>query len=179
MVVIEPLELADLLDDEHQRVLDRMPSDLLDLSDIAATRERFAIVLDRLRPPELPDNVTISEASAVGIDGAPDVRLKVYRPDGLTAGAPALCWIHGGGMVLGSADGDDHRCAVWAAALPALVVSVDYRLAPEHPYPAPLDDCYAGLCWVADNASNWIRPGSSAGSCFATAASSRTLPGQS
>lgn len=58
---------------------------------------------------------------------------------------PALLWIHGGGYVVGAAQQDDGLCGRLAAAIDAVVVSVDYRLAPEHPFPAPLDDCFAAF----------------------------------
>jgi len=62
---------------------------------------------------------------------------------------PALLWIHGGGMVMGDARQDAPFCARVARELDAVVVSVEYRLAPEHPFPAPLEDCYAALEWLA------------------------------
>ncbi|MCP3990533.1 MAG: alpha/beta hydrolase [Actinomycetia bacterium] len=145
----EPLRLEDHLDDDHRAVLAALPTDLLDLSDIEVARARLAALFDMLPTPELPATVEISEVEADGIDGGPAVRLKLYQPSGRDPSAPALLWIHGGGMVLGNADQDDANCATMANDLGAVVVSVDYRLAPEHPYPAPLDDCYAGLLWLA------------------------------
>ena len=63
--------------------------------------------------------------------------------------APALLWIHGGGYVMGTAKQDDRLCRRFARELGVTVAAVDYRLAPEHPYPAPLEDCYAALTWLA------------------------------
>jgi acetyl esterase/lipase len=65
---------------------------------------------------------------------------------------PCVYWIHGGGYVAGSNLGDDLRFDRWCPTLGCVGVSVEYRLAPEHPYPAPLDDCYAGLAWVVAHA---------------------------
>ncbi|MCL9762708.1 alpha/beta hydrolase [Frankia sp. AiPa1] len=62
---------------------------------------------------------------------------------------PALLWMHGGGLVIGAAAFDDEFCRQVADQLGVVVVSVDYRLAPEHPYPTPLEDCYLGLRWLA------------------------------
>ncbi|WP_229705057.1 alpha/beta hydrolase [Williamsia phyllosphaerae] len=83
-----------------------------------------------------------------------DASVRVHRPP--TAGAPArnspgaaLLWIHGGGYVLGRAVQDDLICARFARELGITVAAVDYRLAPEHPFPAPLDDCLAALSWLA------------------------------
>lgn len=77
------------------------------------------------------------------------VRVRLYRPTGGTEPAPALLWMHGGGHVIGSAAQDDLRCRRFSTRLGVTVASVDYRLAPEHPYPAALDDCYAALTWLA------------------------------
>ena len=80
------------------------------------------------------------------------VPVRVYRP---TAGAnlPILVVFHGGGWVIGSAEQYDPIARWFANASGAVVVSVDYRLAPEHPYPAPLDDCWTALRWAAAHAS--------------------------
>src|SRR5690606_6358671 len=64
----------------------------------------------------------------------------------------AFYWIHGGGMVGGTVDASDAYCAWIAEELGVLVASVEYRLAPEHPYPAPLEDCHAGLRWLDQEA---------------------------
>ena len=147
-----PIDLEAALDEGHRQVLQLIPHGLLDLSDIATTRTNVAALMASAPQPELPADVTISEVRVPGTDGQPDVRVKLYRPEGLPAGAPALYWIHGGGMVLMSADGDDARCARWASTQRCLVASVDYRLAPEHPAPALVGDCYAGLRWLASSA---------------------------
>jgi len=87
-----------------------------------------------------------------GSEGDPEVMVRLYRPEGLEAGGPAFYWIHGGGMVLGHVADSDAKCAKIASKLGVLVASVEYRLAPEHPFPAPVEDCYAGLKWLADSA---------------------------
>ncbi|MFE9769378.1 alpha/beta hydrolase [Streptomyces sp. NPDC005808] len=94
----------------------------------------------------------IEERLVPGPEGAPDVSLLICRPDGVSAPLPAVYYMHGGGMVVG-----DNRMGVpdaleWAEELGLVVVSVEYRLAPEHPHPAPVEDCYAGLVWTAKNA---------------------------
>ncbi|GLX94513.1 alpha/beta hydrolase [Herbidospora sp. NBRC 101105] len=92
-----------------------------------------------------------TKVSDVDADG---LRLRVYRPAG--AGdepLPCLYWIHGGGMIIGLPEMDDSRISRFVEALGCMAVSVDYRLAPEHPYPIPLDDCYRGLLWTAENAA--------------------------
>lgn len=75
--------------------------------------------------------------------------LRIHRPAGLSGPLPALLWIHGGGFVFGVARQDDHRCAQLAHDLGIIVAAVDYRLAPEHPFPAGLEDCHEALVWLA------------------------------
>jgi acetyl esterase/lipase len=77
------------------------------------------------------------------------VGVRLHRPAGVSQPGPALLWIHGGGYVIGTAQQDDALCARFAHKLGITVAAVDYRLAPEHPYPAPLEDCYAALTWLA------------------------------
>jgi acetyl esterase/lipase len=78
------------------------------------------------------------------------VTVRVFRPPVASTPAPALLWIHSGGYVMGTAAQDDKVCARFARELGATVAAVDYRLAPENPYPAALDDCYAALRWMAE-----------------------------
>jgi acetyl esterase/lipase len=78
------------------------------------------------------------------------VRCRVHEPVAQKAPqVPALLWIHGGGYVIGTAAQDDAICASVARILGVVVVAVDYRLAPEHPFPTPLEDCYDALVWTA------------------------------
>jgi acetyl esterase/lipase len=98
---------------------------------------------------ELSDQVVRSDHPIPGSDG---LVVRVHRPVGVDGDLPCVYWMHGGGMVMGSIDGDDLRFDRWCPRHSCVGVSVDYRLAPETPYPGPLDDCYAGLRWVYDNA---------------------------
>jgi acetyl esterase/lipase len=146
------IDLDSALDEQHSAVLSMLPPDLMDLSDIPAARARLNGLLEMLPAPELPEDVSITEVLAPSLDGAPDVRLKVYTPDGMADGAGAILWIHGGGMVLLDADGDDFVSATRASTHRCVVVSVDYRLAPETPAPGLVDDCSAGLSWLVEHA---------------------------
>lgn len=80
---------------------------------------------------------------------ASGAEVRLFRPAGVPEPAPALLWIHGGGYVMGTAAQDDALCRRFSRKLGITVASVDYRLAPEHPYPAPLEDCYSALTWLA------------------------------
>ncbi len=148
----EPIDLPARLDEDHLAVYNALPADLLDMSDIPVTRANFAELAEAAPTPPFPTDVVIEDIHVPGVDGDPDVMVRQYRPEGLPANGPALYWIHGGGMVLGSVDMNDYDCAVRASKLSCLVASVEYRLAPEHPFPAPMNDCYAGLSWLAINA---------------------------
>jgi acetyl esterase/lipase len=77
------------------------------------------------------------------------VGVRLFRPVGVAEPTPALLWIHGGGYVGGTAQQDDRLCRRFSTRLGITVASVDYRLAPEHPYPVPLEDCYSALIWLA------------------------------
>ncbi len=80
------------------------------------------------------------------------VRLRIYRPDTEISGA-AMLWIHGGGMVVGTERQDNRTCSTYARELGLVVVSVGYRLAPQHPFPAANDDCFAAWQWLVDHAA--------------------------
>lgn len=82
-----------------------------------------------------------------------ELLVKIYeKKDRGNEILPGVFWIHGGGYVLGHPDVDDGICEKFVLDANCVVVSVDYRLAPEHPYPAAIEDCYAGLKWMAENA---------------------------
>jgi acetyl esterase/lipase len=101
---------------------------------------------------DLPPTTTVSREVVVpGVDG-PDPTVRVYSPPTEATGRPCIYWIHGGGYLFGSGLNVDARINRWVEELDCVVVSIEYRLSPEHPYPAPLDDCYAGLLWAARNA---------------------------
>ena len=87
------------------------------------------------------------DAEVVAVNA--DVSVHVFRPATARPATPALLWIHGGGMVLGDAGQDRAFCRRVADELGIVVVSVEYRLAPEHPFPTPLEDCYTALQWLA------------------------------
>lgn len=100
-----------------------------------------------------PPGVKVSDHMAPGPDDAPEVMVRIYRPAHLGPDAPALYWIHGGGLVMGSVATEDLQCMALALEADCIVASVEYRLAPEHPHPAPIEDCYAGLRWLVGQAA--------------------------
>jgi len=106
-----------------------------------------------------------------------NVTVRLHRPAGLRDRAPALLWIHGGGTLMGTAVQDDRYCRKLSQLTGVAVAAVEHRLAPEHPYPTPLEDCYAALLWLARQP--WVDPdrvaigGASAGGHFAAAVAQR------
>lgn len=125
----------------------------LDLSQgVAAYRIPMDAGLFPPPPPEL-EVITREERFVPGPAGAPEVRVLHYTPPAAPAPRPALLHIHGGGFVLGAPEMNDIANRAVALALGITVVSVDYRLAPETVWPGALEDCYAVLTWMHDNAA--------------------------
>ena len=108
---------------------------------------RTAGLLRRLapRPVDPGPGVRVQELVVPGLDGEPDVGLRVFQPAALAEPAPALLWVHGGGFVFGSPEQDDPFNAAFARELGITVAAVRYRLGPDHPAPAAVRDTYAGL----------------------------------
>ena len=118
--------------------------------------EMLPVVKDRT-------DVTTEDRMIPGPAGAPDVLVRIYRPAANAPGRsaddgdgplPGILEVHGGGFMLGSIEMTDRWCQLIAAKVGVVVVSVEYRLAPEHPFPAGVEDCYAALCWLASNADS-------------------------
>jgi acetyl esterase/lipase len=98
------------------------------------------------------DRVTVEDRIIPGPSGAPDVPVRIYTPANKTATVPGLLYIHGGGFTLGNLDSEHASCLHIVEEVDCVVVSVDYRLAPEHAFPAAPEDCYAALKWMAASA---------------------------
>ncbi|MER5180969.1 alpha/beta hydrolase fold domain-containing protein [Streptomyces sp. NPDC002896] len=119
---------------------------------IPAARERINGLLALMTDEELSRGglFEVQERSVPGPPGAPDVSLLICRPTDAPDPRPVVYFTHPGGMVVGT-----NRLGLpldWAEELGLVVVSVEYRLAPEHPHPALVEDCYAGLLWTAEHA---------------------------
>jgi acetyl esterase len=123
------------------------------------------------------ERVVAQDRTIPGVEAGTEIPLRIYAPVERSGGpAPVLVFFHGGAFVLGDRYTEELRCLRYAAEARCVVVSVDYRLAPEHPYPAAVDDCYAGLQWTVAHAEELdIDPrrvgvgGSSAGGALAAA----------
>ena len=142
-------ELAAALDVLRDRMPATLTVDMLPMLR-AAQAELNQVTDDEL---SLDGAFAVSERSVPGPEGAPDVSLLICRPSAATTAVPALYFIHGGGMIMGSNRSQGTTEVLEAAvALGMAVVSVEYRLAPDHPHPAPVEDCYAGLVWTVEHA---------------------------
>jgi acetyl esterase/lipase len=119
-----------------------------DLLEIRRNAERmFAGMAEQIPTPN--PTVTREDRAVPGSDGAPDVRVRIYQAAKRTSSpAPAFLWIHGGGFFLGRSVDNEAFCEQVVLETGAVVVSVDYRLTPECPFPAALEDCYAALKWL-------------------------------
>jgi triacylglycerol lipase len=135
------------------------PSARLADTDLALVRQGAeAMFIARLPPMVQAPQIEVVE----GLQGQPPVEVRVHLP---VAGAPtrAILHIHGGGMVMGSARAFDGGASAGAQVHQAVIVSVEYRLAPEAPFPGPLLDCVAAWLWLLDNCTRW---GLGAGQCL-------------
>jgi acetyl esterase/lipase len=145
--LIDPEALAPLT-----ALLEVMPGGFNAIPDIVQRRAAAEAMLSGIEIPDNP-NVTSSDRTVPGPEGDPDISVRVYRPVNASGTLPGIFFIHGGGMILGNVDGEDPVATMICDQVGAVVVSVEYRLAPEHPHPAPVEDCYAGLVWMAKNAA--------------------------
>ncbi|HMS62940.1 MAG TPA: alpha/beta hydrolase [Solirubrobacteraceae bacterium] len=133
-------QIRALIDAEPPPALDAAPADL------DALRAAYAVTGRRLGGAPVP----VGRVLDLGIerDGLPAVPVRAYLPAAAPAPSGAILWHHGGGWVIGDLDGFDHVARALCAASGQVVVSVDYRLAPEHPFPAAVEDAEAVLRWA-------------------------------
>jgi acetyl esterase/lipase len=136
-------------DPELAPLIELLPNETLTLDGIPEARTNLASLVAMLGTDVDTTGVVINDLEIAGPDGGPPVPVRVYAPEGEAARPrPAYLTIHGGGFVMGTI-AIEHAFGVQVArALGVVVVAVEYRLAPEHPYPAGLEDCYAALGWL-------------------------------
>ena len=161
-----------LVDREIAPIIDLFPRVDLDSAPIAAIRAKAAETYAFLPSPVIaPEKLSVPS-----IHGGPDIPVFLYRPSTSRPGSGAILHIHGGGMVMGSVEQMQAGPAALSAAAGVPVASVEYRLAPEHPFPAPQEDCHSALAWLAGqagalgfDASRIVVAGESAGGGLAAA----------
>ncbi|WP_317446658.1 alpha/beta hydrolase [Streptomyces collinus] len=144
----------------------------LALDEIPTARQGAGMELLGLIDVTMGGAFEAEDRTVPGPRGAPDVSLLICRPVDADPAVPlpVIYHVHGGGMILGNNRAGVDGPLAWARELGAVVVSVEYRLAPEHPHPAPVEDAYAGLLWTAAHAGEFggdpdriVLAGSSAG----------------
>jgi acetyl esterase/lipase len=145
------MNTIDLVDAELREALQQRPR--LKLSEEALPKSRAFIhkAAAAAPKPDLPD-LDVSERHVDSMFGAPAIRVLMYKPRSAPHALPAFVHVHGGGFVMGAPEMRDVENRLLASKLNCVIVSVDYRLAPEAPYPAALQDVYSVLTWLTANA---------------------------
>jgi len=139
-----------LVDPELLGLLDLWPTLIVDATTLPLLRDPSRIPVPPIANPERVERTMMV---APGRDGAPDVPLICYRPAGRAGEAlPCIYHIHGGGYIAGATGGLEPLHRELVDTLGCALVTVDYRLAPETPFPGPLEDCYTGLAWLMAHA---------------------------
>ncbi len=149
------MDLKKRIDPELARSLEMIPADAFNFNDLPAAREmsvKMFAQMAELMPPVT--GVVSSDITFPGPDGAPDVTARVYAPVKRSGLMPCMLWIHGGGYILGDLEADDNSVGRMCVNTGCVIVSTNYRLAPENPFPAPVEDCYAALKWMVKNAGS-------------------------
>jgi acetyl esterase len=141
------------LDPIARMLLDQLAASSVPSLEVLPVEQARAVfeVMSRSNDPKLA-LARVEDRRIPGPGG--EIPVRIYTPEG-EAPLPVLAFLHGGGWVIGSLESHDAFCRALARAIPAIVVAVDYRLAPEHPFPAGLDDGYAALTWIAENAASF------------------------
>ncbi len=139
------------LDPQCQAVIEAAASgaSVFDTRDPGEARARYDATTAAFAP-ETPALRDVEDRVVPGPGGG--IPVRIYRPETNATVLPILAFFHGGGWVFGNLESHDHVCRALSAEAGCLVVAVDYRLAPEHKFPAALDDCYAVTAWLAANA---------------------------
>ena len=96
----------------------------------------------------------IEDTNLLTADGQ-DMAIRIYRPEGVEAESPVMVFFHGGGWVVGNINSHDGQCRGLANNSGVTVIAVDYRKAPEHPFPAPPEDCYSAVCQIVDRSEEF------------------------
>ena len=138
------------LDPEARMLLDQMQGMIRPFNELSVAEARAEIAALAAAAGEPEAVARVENRTIPGPQG--EIPVRIYTPDG-RAPFPVLVYFHGGGWVIGNLDTHDPLCRQLANAAGCVVVSVDYHLAPEHPYPAAAEDAYAATRWTAANAA--------------------------
>jgi acetyl esterase len=145
----EPTIARPQIDPTLKALVDAFPLTFKASDGVEAARDRLRLLK---APPEMLPDLRIENRN-VGYGDVTDVPVRIYWPDSEPGNLPIVVFYHGGGFALGDLETHDPVARAHAVGADAIVVSVDYRLAPENPFPAGLNDCWAALQWVAEHAT--------------------------
>ncbi|MEP2783806.1 MAG: alpha/beta hydrolase [Pseudoruegeria sp.] len=151
--------------------------DVTDVPSLRQIAQDYAEYCTLPMPPRDTDpDIEEIEITIPGADGTPDIPIRIYMPNGRSEPGPSFVNFHGGGFLMGDLESEHINCMNMVRKAGCVAIGVDYRLAPEHPFPAGFDDCYQSYLWVLENAASlYIDPnrviigGSSAGGCLTAA----------
>ncbi|GBG38380.1 alpha/beta hydrolase [Mycobacterium montefiorense] len=147
--MIEPPLARPDIDPTFKALLDAFPMTFNADDGVELARERLKLLKV---PPEMLPDLRIEERT-IGHGGLNDIPIRIYWPPTPAEASPVVVFFHGGGFCLGDLDTHDHVARAHAVVAEAIVVSVDYRRAPEHPYPAGVNDSWAALQWTGEHAT--------------------------
>ncbi|HSZ35730.1 MAG TPA: alpha/beta hydrolase [Acidimicrobiales bacterium] len=139
----DPVDVRGLLDPELREVFGSFELPPFDAETVSAIRNTPF--------PGMALSDAVARTEHV-VPGDPPIPVRVHRPAGVDGVLPGIFTIHGGGYVIGSYDMDDFLHDQWSPSLGTVGISVQYRLAPDTPYPGPIEDCYAALRWAHEHA---------------------------
>lgn len=145
----EPTIARPGIDPTFKALLDAYPMTFREADGVEVARKRLKLL--KVPPAMLPD--LRIEDRTIAHRGLADIPVRIYWPDSELRPLPVVVFYHGGGFCLGDLDTHDPVARAHAVGAEAIVVSVGYRLAPEHPFPAGVDDCWAALQWVGEHAA--------------------------
>ena len=146
-------DMAYAIDPELLPWLDMLPSWTLSDEALRDARASMGQASELMPAYEPVHPIDVRDITVPGPSGAPDVPVRVYTPGEREGALPGLLYIHGGGFVIGSVEVFHPTVLRLADQLGVVIVSVDYRLAPECPFPGPVEDCYAALMWISAKAA--------------------------
>jgi len=138
-------------DPELAEAIPALPT--LDFSDVLASRKMIDELVGQMNRNVDLSGLIVEDRAILGPEAGVEVPVRVYSPRQAATGRPAILYMHAGGFVIGTID-SEHAMAATIAGAGVVVVSVEYRLAPEHPFPAGLEDCYSALRWIHDHAGD-------------------------
>src|SRR5215472_10511810 len=148
------MSTIELVDPELRDALAQWPQVSLTAETLTRRRADASELLNSVPAPDLPDIAT-GEIHVESAFGAEPIRVLTYRPVRSDSPLPVIVHVHGGGFVMGSPEMKDVENRLFASELKCAIYSVDYRLAPEAPHPAPLEDIYSVFVWLHANAGQF------------------------